>query len=489
MIRYLQKKPMVALITGGAQADRLDTFFYDPMFYELNTQLEKVAGDIYTADDISEHITDGTHQTPTYTDKDLGVLFISSTNITEQGLDLTDCKYITREEHEQLKSCHPKPGDVLVSVAGSIGTACVYPSDIPESSLLRSVALIRLKEGWIPEFVACFMNSELGQKQILQLTKGVGVKTFRLGEIKEFKFPHISEASQKTILERYSRIEAYSFEVIDKAISVSKNRDELFDSITDSIATEIGLDKFPRPWFGRLYFQKADSVIDRIDVLGANPQFEDKCWKSGGFVPLSEACEVDGSNEQIPLGTQRYISIDSLPGNYWGDIDLPEMEIESQTGRTHFYPGDIAWAHLKPSILQGKAYIIHDECWGSHHFLKLNTSKVSEDLRTIIWAYLKTGPIKRHLANKCTGKSESQKDVSDKALGMLPFPKLDDDQIKRVASAIRDTIERSHELEAQENAYKEKADNLLEKAKSNIFSLLDDDWFNELVFEAKEALQ
>ena len=37
-------------------------------------------------------------------------------------------------------------------------------------------------------------------------------------------------------------------------------------------------------------------------------------------------------------------------------------------------------------------------------------------------------------------------------LRMLPFPKLDDDQIKRVASAIRDTIERSHELEAQENA-------------------------------------
>jgi type I restriction enzyme S subunit len=93
------------------------------------------------------------------------------------------------------------------------------------------------------------------------------------------------------------------------------------------------------------------------------------------------------------------------------------------------------------------------------------------------------------LANKCTGKSESQKDVSDKALGMLPFPKLDDNQIKRVASAIRDTIGKSHELEAQENEYRDKADDLLRKAKSNIFNLLDDSWFNDLVSEAKEALQ
>ncbi len=489
MIRYIKQKPLIALIQNKSQTDRLDTFYYDPMFYDLNTQLEKVAGDIFTADDISVHITDGTHQTPTYTENENGVLFISSTNITEQGLDLADCKYITREEHEQLKSCHPKPGDVLVSVAGSIGTACVYPSDIRESSLLRSVALIRLKEGWIPEFVACFMNSGLGQKQILRLTKGVGVKTLRLGEIKELKFPHISEDSQRTVLERYSRIKDYSSKVIDIALSVCKKRDELFDSITDSIAIELGLTKFPHPWFGRLYFQKAEMKIDRIDVLGANPQFEDECWRTGKFVPLSAVCEVDGSNEQIPLGTQRYISIDSLPGYFWGDIELPEMEIESQTGRTHFYPGDIAWAHLKPSILQGKAYIVHDECWGSHHFLKLNSSKVSRELRTVIWAYLKTGPIKRHLANKCTGKSESQKDVSDKALSILPFPKLDDDQVKRVASAIRGIIERSYELEAQENAYKEKAHDLLRKAKSNIFNLLDDDWFNTLVSEAKEALQ
>ena len=408
---------------------------------------------------------------------------------TDRSIDPNGLDYVSETVSNQYSRTILKSGDLLISIKGTIGRIAEVPPELEDANITRDSALVRLKDKSTNDFIMLYLESELAQLQMTLHSRGAAVKGINLTDLREVKVPDIPTDSQNVVISRYAILKKLSKDVEEKSLIIGEQRSSQLDQIVDLIATEIGLAKFPRPWFGRLYFQKADSGIDRIDVLGANPQFEDECWKSGKFVPLSEACEVDGSNEQIPIGTQRYISIDSLPGNYWGDIDLPEMEIESQTGRTHFYPGDIAWAHLKPSILQGKAYTIHDECWGSHHFLKLNTSKVSEDLRTIIWAYLKTGPIKRHLANKCTGKSESQKDVSDKALGMLPFPKLDDDQIKRVASAIRDTIERSHELETQENAYKDKADDLLKKAKSNIFNLLDDDWFNELVSEAKEALQ
>jgi type I restriction enzyme S subunit len=213
------------------------------------------------------------------------------------------------------------------------------------------------------------------------------------------------------------------------------------------------------------------------------------CEASGKFGQLGDVCEIDGTNQQIPIGLQRYISIEELPGNFWGKIELPEVEIEEQTGRTHFLPGDIAWAHLKPSILQGKAFIINEECWGSHHFLRLSTSDVDENMRTIIWAYLKTGPIKRHLANKCTGKSESQKDVNDRALAQLPFPVLSQDQARRIAEGIRGKIRQSQELERIEGDYRNRASYLLNKAKANISNLLDDRWFNRLGDEAREALQ
>lgn len=382
-----------------------------------------------------------------------------------------------------------KAKDILISIKGTIGRVAEVPANLEDANITRDSALIRLKDKSTNDFIMLYLESELAQLQMTLHSIGAAVKGINLADLREVKVPQIASDDKNKVIIRYSVLKKLSEEIDSKSTQIGLVRSNQLDQIVELIAGEIEITKFPRPWFGRLYFLKPEAEIDRLDVLGANPQFEDECWTSGNFVPLSDVCEVEGSNEQIPLGTQRYISIEGLPGNYWKDIDLPEMEIDNQTGRTHFYPGDIAWAHLKPSILQGKAYIIHDECWGSHHFLKLNTSKVSENLRTIIWAYLKTGPIKRHLANKCTGKSESQKDVSDKALGMLPFPDLNDDQVKKMAVAIRDTIEKSHELEAQENAYKKKADSLLKKAKSNIFNLLDDSWFNDLVSEAKEALQ
>ncbi len=460
--------------------------------YKLLSDAMKIShSDFATLQDFIDDdstITYGIVQPGPEVPKGIPLIQVENMNL-DRSINIDDLGTTSNEISNKHKRTILKNGDILVSIRATIGRVVEVPKELEDANITRGSALIRLSDKSNNEFIMLYLESDLGQLQMTLNTRGAAIRSINLSDLRKVKVPNISIDNQNIVISRYAILKKLSNDVAEKSLIIGEKKSSLLDQIVDLIATEIGLTKFPRPWFGRLYFQKAESGIDRIDVLGANPQFEDECWKSGKFVPLSDTCEVDGSNEKIPLGTQRYISIDSLPGNYWADIDLPEMEIEKQTGRTHFYPGDIAWAHLKPSILKGKAYIIHDECWGSHHFLKLTTSKVSEDLRTIIWAYLKTGPIKRHLANKCTGKSESQKDVSDKALGMLPFPKLDDDQIKRVASAIRDTIEKSHELEAQENAYKEKANDLLKKAKSNIFNLLDDDWFNELVSEAKETLQ
>ena len=44
-------------------------------------------------------ITDGTHQTPTYTDKEHGIPFISSKDVTSQKINWNNIKFITRDLH------------------------------------------------------------------------------------------------------------------------------------------------------------------------------------------------------------------------------------------------------------------------------------------------------------------------------------------------------------------------------------------------------
>lgn len=382
-----------------------------------------------------------------------------------------------------------QPRDILISIKGTIGRIAEVPDELDSGNITRDSALIRLKDKNTNDFIMLYLESELAQLQMTLHSRGAAVKGINLSDLREVKVPVIERIDQKQIIERYNELRIFSQKVEAKAISVESQRQQMLDSIVELIAQEIGLPSFPAPWFGKMYIQSAEAGVDRIDVLGANTDFEKMCETSGKFGQLGDVCEIDGTNQQIPIGLQRYISIEELPGNFWGNIEIPEVEVEEQTGRTHFLPGDIAWAHLKPSILQGKAFVINEECWGSHHFLRLSTSDVDENMRTIIWAYLKTGPIKRHLANKCTGKSESQKDVNDRALAQLPFPVLNQDQARRIAEGIREKIRQSHELERIEGDYRNRASYLLNKAKANISNLLDDRWFNRLVDEAKEALQ
>lgn len=382
-----------------------------------------------------------------------------------------------------------KPKDILISIKGTIGRIAEVPDELDSGNITRDSALIRLKDKKTNDFIMLYLESELAQLQMTLHSRGAAVKGVNLSDLREVKVPIIEKHDQKLIINRFSQLQELAQRIENKSSSTEINRLKMLDSIMELIAHEIGLTIFPKPWFGKLYIQPGDSGIDRIDVLGANTTFEEMCKSSGKFVHLGDVCYVDGSNQQIPTGVQRYISIEELPGNFWGQIDLPEVDIEEQTGRTHFLPGDIAWAHLKPSILQGKAFMINSECWGSHHFLRLATAHIDDNMRIIVWAYLKTGPIKRHLANKCTGKSESQKDVNDKALAQLPFPKLNKTQADHIADGIRDKIRQSQYLERIEDKYKSKAAYVLKTAKANIFNLLDNHWFSGLVDEAKEALQ
>ncbi len=107
MIRYACKSPVVAVIPPSSQKERLDTFYYHPLFEDIDDAIERSGAEITDFERATTLITDGTHQTPKYTDKDLGVLFLSSTNISESGVDFSECKYITKDLHLSLSKCQP----------------------------------------------------------------------------------------------------------------------------------------------------------------------------------------------------------------------------------------------------------------------------------------------------------------------------------------------------------------------------------------------
>jgi hypothetical protein len=484
------RTPLVFTRPAHEFSDRLDVHFNEPRWDKFYDTLNKVV-DTYgclSLDKATNQFNVGLTTAATQFYCESGILFLRGENVYEGGIDLTSVTFVPEERHKEWLSSQIRPGYIVLNLVGNIGDACLVPESIPEAQINRALGRIIPDESKVDaRYLVEFLNSDLGKGQFIRYSQGGMQRRFNHPDGMFVKVPTCNQS--KLIMDRLDAIRELQRRILQRANEINTKISRLLDTIVEIMAKEIELPSFPKPWFGRLYLKKSDSKIERLDVLGANPEFENACWSSGKFVPLSAVCLVDGTNEQIPLGNQKYISIEGMPGNFWGEIEPVEVEIEEQTGRTHFFNGDIAWAHLKPSILQGKAYLINEECWGSHHFLRIATSGVDEDLRTVIWAYLKTSPIKRHLANKCTGKSESQKDVNDKALGILPFPKLAKEQVKSVAQAALDFVGKSHELAEKEHQLRAKSELLIRMAKSNIFELLDEYRFNKLVEEAREALQ
>ena len=149
---------------------------------------------------ITEQISDGTHRTPRYVDS--GVPFLSVQNISGGFFNLTNVKYIEREEHEELiKRCKPIKDDILVCRIGTLGKAIKVTVDF-EFSIFVSLGLIRLLDYRIDDYIINVINSGYGKQWIDKVKVGGGTHTnkINLKSFPEFLIPLPPLAEQKRIV-------------------------------------------------------------------------------------------------------------------------------------------------------------------------------------------------------------------------------------------------------------------------------------------------
>jgi type I restriction enzyme, S subunit len=149
--------------------------------------------------DITYLITDGTHHTPNYIES--GVPFISVKNLSKGGIDFSDSKYISEEEHQQLiRRCNPEFEDVLLTKIGTTGIAKVIDVKM-DFSIFVSVALLKIVKEYLHSYyIELCINSPFIKRQSSDGTEGVGNKNLVLRKIKEFLIPIPPLEEQKAIV-------------------------------------------------------------------------------------------------------------------------------------------------------------------------------------------------------------------------------------------------------------------------------------------------
>ncbi len=480
---------MIAIVPTKSQKDRIDTYFYHHSFANLDEKLNQASDEIIPAEKISLMITDGTHQTPTYTEKDKGVLFLSSMNISENGIDLSECKYITEDLHRRLTSCHPQSGDVLIAKSGTVGVSCVFPEEFPECSVYESVAIFRPNEEWNPNYISAFINSDLGSRQIKRSQKGIAIKHLHLGDLKELIFPKIDKDEQNTLVSRLNRITSLHVSLVVQCDKLQKKEHRLVRNKIDNVfADELNISKF-RTSKRELCFLRDSNFAERLDVVANHPDYlrlVDQIRDSHLSGTLSDLVEIYEAqfNKNDHLGEEfNYLAIGDIDG-ISSEIIEPQILLSEKLpsrARRLIKEGVILIGIAGASTGTEKMVVFpvksNQNGWlATTGFLVLRPKK-GVDIRYVC-NLLKAPFVLRQIRSLLV--SPSMPTISEVDVMAVVVPVTDPDLREQAVKAIETVLSDKKQLENHLNNILEQINNLLLGIKLNVFELLDDKKYSKI---------
>jgi len=157
--------------------------------------------DVCELNDVAVKIQDGTHFSPKTTQGPFR--YLTSKNIRFGEVDLSECGWISKKEHESIYSrCDVKYGDVLLTKDGAnTGNAAINRLNEPVS-LLSSIAFIRCgNEQLHSDYVLHYLLSPNSQQRIKDLMSGNAITRLTLTIIKSFKISVPDYKEQCRIIE------------------------------------------------------------------------------------------------------------------------------------------------------------------------------------------------------------------------------------------------------------------------------------------------
>ncbi|MBP6074220.1 MAG: restriction endonuclease subunit S [Flavobacterium sp.] len=106
-----------------------------------------------------------------YCEKEKGIPLIRTTDISENGIDYSNLKYVTKEFHQKNKKSQIKKGDIIIARHGENGKANVFKEDF-DAQVLNAVIIEPNQNKLESNLLKFFFDSPFIKKQILGVVKG-----------------------------------------------------------------------------------------------------------------------------------------------------------------------------------------------------------------------------------------------------------------------------------------------------------------------------
>lgn len=107
-----------------------------------------------------------------------GVPVISGRHLHESRLTEVEFNYVTVEKADELRRSNVRRGDIVFTHAGTIGQVSIVPNDSRYERYVMSQRQFKLsvqRTEAVPEFIAYFFKSEVGQRELFKFANQTGV--------------------------------------------------------------------------------------------------------------------------------------------------------------------------------------------------------------------------------------------------------------------------------------------------------------------------
>ena len=176
-----------------------------------------------TLSELTDKITDGSHNPPAGITENEGYMMLSSQNIINDSINYDNVRYLKKEDFEkENRRTNLQKGDVLLTIVGTVGRTAI----ITEKSnivLQRSVAVLKPNTEINSVYLVGALNSESVIKQLNKGAKGVAQKGIYLNDLKRIIINVPPIELQNQFVEIVKQIDKQKFESVMELKKLQKN--------------------------------------------------------------------------------------------------------------------------------------------------------------------------------------------------------------------------------------------------------------------------
>lgn len=133
-----------------------------------------------------------------------GALFVRIGNLTHSGIDIdfSDIQHITPPDNAEGIRTRLQPNDVLVSITADLGSIGFVSKKGEEAYINQHIALVRFQNPVQGRFMAWYLRSEYGQKDLLKNKRGGGKLGLGLDDIRDTPVPIVDDITATEIVDK-----------------------------------------------------------------------------------------------------------------------------------------------------------------------------------------------------------------------------------------------------------------------------------------------